>query len=287
MLYSILLKLKAQKEALVSPTQGYHSYALFLDLVRRRNPELAQRLHDSPVAKPFTLSPLHGNPFGKLRTGFRRSGQGILITKGESYTIRLTIMEDEIFATILDSVLGLKGDDVLVLEEASFKLEEVVTAPGSAPGVGCTSFEAIWDVDRARDGDGDRDRDRDRGIDLHFLSPTTFRSGGKRNVIFPEPGLVFGSLLARWNALSPIKLDESIKAVTEDKVKLAQYNLRTHILHFPNYQEVGFEGSSVFMIDKDVDDGTVQSLNALADFAFYSGVGAKTTMGMGQTRRQR
>ncbi|MEK7281238.1 MAG: CRISPR system precrRNA processing endoribonuclease RAMP protein Cas6, partial [Chloroflexota bacterium] len=96
---------------------------------------------------------------------------------------------------------------------------------------------------------------------------------------------VFGSLLARWNDLSPMKLSESIKAIVEGKVKLSRYNLRTHILHFPNYQEVGFEGSSVFMIDKDVDDETVQALNALADFAFYSGVGAKTTMGMGQTVR--
>ncbi|MBM4027556.1 MAG: CRISPR system precrRNA processing endoribonuclease RAMP protein Cas6, partial [Planctomycetes bacterium] len=29
----------------------------------------------------------------------------------------------------------------------------------------------------------------------------------------------------------------------------------------------------------------VRTLNLLADFAFYSGVGTKTTMGMGQARR--
>jgi CRISPR/Cas system endoribonuclease Cas6 (RAMP superfamily) len=29
----------------------------------------------------------------------------------------------------------------------------------------------------------------------------------------------------------------------------------------------------------------VRTLNLLADFAFYSGIGSKTTMGMGQARR--
>lgn len=267
MLYSIILKLKAQNEVLVSPTQGYHAYALLLDMVRRSSPALAQRLHDAPAAKPFTLSPLHGK--------FARAGPGVLITAGEIYTIRLTILEDEIFAAFLDSVLGLKGDALLSLEGASFHLEEALTTPGSNPGVSCTSFEAICD--------GDRDGE----IAVSFLSPTTFRSAGKRNVLFPQPGLVFGSLLARWNALSPVKLPEWLKETAESKVILSQYNLRTRILHFPKYQEVGFEGVCHFLLGNSVDVETVQSLNALADFAFYCGTGAKTTMGMGQTVRQR
>jgi CRISPR-associated endoribonuclease Cas6 len=36
-------------------------------------------------------------------------------------------------------------------------------------------------------------------------------------------------------------------------------------------------------MNSDVDK--LKALNALADFAFYCGTGAKTTMGMGQTRR--
>ncbi len=268
MLYSIILKLKAQTEALVSPTQGYHSYALFLDIIRRANSQLAQRLHDSPSAKPFTLSPLHGK--------FVRVGQQVRIEPGAIYWLRLTILEDEIFAALLDAVLQRKRDAPLSLDNASFEVEEIVTTPGKVSGVECDTFEAIYD----------RNRDRDRVIIVRFSSPTTFRSGGKRNILFPQPALVFGSLLARWNALSSLKLPEAVKDAVVEGVTLSQYNLRTHILHFPDYQEVGFEGTAHFLIDKHLDDEALQAINALAVFAFYSGVGAKTTMGMGQCQRQ-
>lgn len=66
---------------------------------------------------------------------------------------------------------------------------------------------------------------------------------------------------------------------------LSRYKLQTRILHFINYQEVGFEGECSFEITDDTDEERLKWLNTLADFAFYCGTGAKTTMGMGQTRR--
>jgi CRISPR-associated endoribonuclease Cas6 len=119
---------------------------------------------------------------------------------------------------------------------------------------------------------------------MEFLSPTAFRSGGRRNVIFPDPGLVFGSYFNRWQAFSSVKLDDTITSWFE-KMIVARYQLETRFLDFGSYQEVGFSGRCRFLLNRNTPEEIVTGINALADFAFYCGTGAKTTMGMGQTRR--
>ncbi|HEY9729049.1 MAG TPA: CRISPR system precrRNA processing endoribonuclease RAMP protein Cas6, partial [Chroococcales cyanobacterium] len=44
-------------------------------------------------------------------------------------------------------------------------------------------------------------------------------------------------------------------------------------------------GAMNFRILGDVEPLVIKQINALADFALYSGVGRKTTMGMGMLRR--
>ena len=48
---------------------------------------------------------------------------------------------------------------------------------------------------------------------------------------------------------------------------------------------IGCVGDLDFSILGNVDPQTVKQINALADFAFYAGVGRKTPMGMGQVNR--
>ncbi|GAJ09513.1 unnamed protein product, partial [marine sediment metagenome] len=77
MLYSVVVKLRAQVDATISPTRGYHAYALFLEMLRRGNEPVAQKLHDLEGPKPFTVSPLQGK--------FHRQHSGLGITAGEVY----------------------------------------------------------------------------------------------------------------------------------------------------------------------------------------------------------
>lgn len=50
-------------------------------------------------------------------------------------------------------------------------------------------------------------------------------------------------------------------------------------------KQVGFTGRVTFeILDKEAAD-PIKHLNRLADLAFYTGVGSKTTMGMGQVSR--
>ncbi len=155
-----------------------------------------------------------------------------------------------------------------------FRVEEVETLPRKESPASFQSYQGILD-----------DADYSRKIDMEFLTPTVFRSGGKRNNIFPEPTLVFGSYWNKWQVLSPVKMADNLNSYFE-QISVTRYRLESRIWDFGSYQEVGYSGTCRFEIDPNVPDDTVARINALADFAYFCGTGAKTTMGMGQTLRK-
>jgi CRISPR-associated endoribonuclease Cas6 len=263
-LYSTVLKLKTPDEQVISATQGYHAYALFLNLIRQSKPELAEKLHESTQVKPFTLSTLQGK--------FEHVDKSLKLIPETEYTIRLTFLNEEIFCYFMDAVLK-NEQKPLRLESAVFYIQELLATEKSSQWCRCQSFEELLDQAPI-----------ENKIQIDFTSVTTLRSGGKRNLIFPEPSVVFASWLAKWQNLSPIKFEEKLMESFRN-ITLTSYKLETHILHFNGYQETGFEGKCAFNLANRLNDIDIKALNPLADFAFYSGSGAKTAMGMGQTRR--
>lgn len=261
---SVSITLQPQAEAIIPVANGYQAHAFFLNLMGRSSPSVAEELHSSDQTKPFTLSPIQGK-FERAKSGFLK------VIPQSRYSMRLTFLQGDVFAHFLDGALKW-GDKIIELGPAVFKAVEVNTM--GSPGCSFHSYRGLLEQACA-----------ERKIKLEFTSPTTFRSGGKRNVVFPEPQLVFGSYLAKWQAFSPIKLDTNLLPWLE-KAIVARYKLETHILSFGSYQEVGFTGRCQFELSQDTPEEVVIDLNALADFAFYCGTGAKTTMGMGQTNRK-
>ncbi len=265
MLYSIVVKFRSETDATIPSTRGYYAYALFLDLIRQANPAAAEKLHDLEGPKPLTLSPLQG----KLR-GEKGS---IRLAADDIYWMRLTFLQEDVFANFLDAALK-AGDRVLHLNQALLRIHEIQTAPGSSHMCRFETFEEL--VLSAGAG---------RQLRFEFLSPTAFRSGGKRNVLLPEPRLVFTGYFVKWQSLSPIKLPDNLLALADKGLRLTQHKMETRMLNFGSYQEAGFEGRCTIEIAEELPEEAVRSFNALASFAFYCGTGAKTTMGMGQTRR--
>ena len=263
-LYSILLRLRSENEAIISPTQGYHAYALFLNLIRFSNPALAEKLHNLPNNKPFTLSSLQGS--------FQHIDKSLKLKPDNVYFIRLTFMTEDIFSSFMDAVLK-HTDQSLRLESAVFGQIAVEVTRQESLLCDFQTYEELIDCASA----GTR-------LTLDFMSPVTFRSGGKRNILLPDPKLILGSYWNRWQAFSPLKLDE-ISGVDLGKIFISRYRLNTRILHFNGYQETGFEGHCWLDLDPSMGISKLKLINTLADFAFYCGTGAKTSMGMGQTRR--
>jgi len=282
----------ADKEALLDPAVGRHGHAVFLGLVERMAPTLAEWLHGPAPLKPFTVSPLQGK-FTPIR---RPNGVKMRVTAGETYWMRFTTLSQAVFQPFLAAFLDRPGTSVgqppfyLRLQDAYFMVTEVITTPSSETiWSGYTEWERLLQEARP-----------EWEITVQFYSPTTFRQNGI-NVVDPRPELVFGSWWAKWRAFAPAEYqtaylrdgeapskDASSGAGSEifGRIGISALAIRTRMLDFGTFKQVGFVGRVTYDLSR-LSDTERWWLNVLADFAFYAGTGAKTTMGMGQTRRLR
>jgi CRISPR-associated endoribonuclease Cas6 len=123
-----------------------------------------------------------------------------------------------------------------------------------------------------------------RAVTLEFISPTAFKSQ-EMQMPLPLPGLVFGSLVERWNAFSAVALDPDLRRFANERVAISRYRLESKPVPTKNGAlRIGGVGQVTYTALDD-DRYALAGLNILADFALYSGVGVQTTTGMGQCRR--
>lgn len=71
-----------------------------------------------------------------------------------------------------------------------------------------------------------------------------------------------------------------------EKIRIDRFRLTTEFVHTSKEKAAGFMGKVAYRIPETVDEESKRRINALADFAFYSGVGKRTDRGMGQARRK-
>jgi len=274
MLYSIVVTLTPTRETVVRQTMGDQAHAAFLHTVRESDPALAEVLHmpNLPI-RPFTVSPLQGTPPA-------RDGR-IYLSPEQTYWLRFTALYQPIFERFMARFLHGEGRPVIRLGQAVLLIKEILATPGSHPWAGYTSWAQLAAEARP-----------EPEIALDFTSPTAFgfgqKSWGKKVVVLPEPNPVFGSLVRSWNGLAPplLQMDQkALMAYVDEHVAVKQVRgLETRMLRFRNSLQVGFVGQVTYGLMAE-DEAIRTRLNALADFAFYAGVGMKTTMGMGQCRR--
>ncbi len=121
---------------------------------------------------------------------------------------------------------------------ARLTISAVSTVRGQHPWAGSITPEGLV---RA----GSLDGVRDRRVTLRFASPTTFKSKGA-NVPFPLPGLVFGSLLNRWNAHCDLQLHPDARRFAEEMVAASKYQLRSRFVAFAEGQRGAATGCTGF-----------------------------------------
>lgn len=292
MLLSCVFILEADQEAVVPFTNGRASHAAFLKMVGDLDAMLAWRLHNQGRGKPFTVSPLWG-----VR---KRQDDGFCIQAGREYWLRFTSLDPMLSALL--SMLTPQQIGSFNLAEATFSVRRILTTREAHSWAGQCSYESFYD-NWFSTGDSPS-----RKFKLSFITPTSFRSG-RRNFLFPLPHLVFFSLVEKWKQYAPTALgmeaqktfDEICGLETTDTnsgelmrskswallnnvVSVTRYNLRTRVRDFTLYKQLGFTGEAEFEIHAAVERWS-RLLHLLAEFAFYAGVGYKTTMGMGQSRR--
>lgn len=272
-LFSIVLLLSPTEEAEIGATVGHHAHAAFLRAVEAVDPALSAALHAPDRSpRPFTVSPLRGVPPAR--------GGTVRLSPERIVWLRITLLQPLLYERLMESLLRDDRRPLLRLGPATFWIREVRVTPGSHPWAGCASWA---DLAAARP---------ERELTLEFASPTAFSFGrtawGHRMVVLPLPERVFASLARAWNAFAPPPLrvePQALERYASEHVVIREIeDLNTRMLNFGGRPQIGFTGRVTYGLMGE-DEVARRQLTMLADFAFYAGVGYKTTMGMGQARR--
>lgn len=77
----------------------------------------------------------------------------------------------------------------------------------------------------------------------------------------------------------------------DDGIIVTDYELKAHHVHFTTHLQCGFVGTCTYQVrgldEKTSSEGALtirQQVALLAQLAFYTGIGYKTAMGLGQVR---
>lgn len=267
MLTSLKLTLRSERPERLPPHLGRAARAVLLNLIAEEEPALADELHSSSHLRPYTCSTIWGAP--------TRNGS-VMLEPGNTVHLRYTGLS----GAVSDHLRRLAKDPPshINVEGALLAIEGATVDPVEDSWAGRTTYETLAEDYLLAP------RKPVRRVRLRFVAPTAFRSGGK-TVPVPLPGLVYGSLVDKWNAFSSIPLSDEARAFTEQCLAMSRYRLSTRAVAGKGGSvHIGCVGDCQYTaLRRDAYWQAVVEL--LTEYAFYAGVGYRTTAGMGQARR--
>lgn len=259
---ALMLSLRPTEVAKVGPHVGRAAHAAFYQALSERDAPLAERIHATQGIKPFTTSDL---------LGLQPSRDERRVTPTTTYGLRWTGLTAELDAHL--AAWAKEPPGTITLMGTQFMVESATLDPQVQPRAGTANWNqlvALEDVGRKVPPDR---------FDITFLVPTTFRSSG-RNTPLPLPELVFASLLDRWNAVAPLALRPEVRRFAAECLVMGRYTLESRWIPFFEGGEMAFTGHCSYVaINRD--RYYLHCCATLLRFGFFSGVGAKTSMGFG------
>lgn len=259
------------------PWLGRAAQALFLRAIAGVDEALASALHeDPPSASPQAANPVRPYTVSTLMGHFVKG----LPDPQTTYTLRLTAFRQDVAQALLTATQtggALAPGQTVELDYLPFVVEAIQPfSSHDSPWAMITNYQAIsaslWTAEPAP-----------RRLRFQWTSPTTFKSGG-RHVPLPQPELVFGSLLERWNGCSPISFPAETKRYAAECLAVSQYDLKTvPVPQKGGGLRVGAVGSVTFTT-LNYDRYWMSVLTVLARFSLFCGLGVGTAQGLGQVR---
>jgi CRISPR-associated endoribonuclease Cas6 len=251
-LHSLVVELGAAEKANPPATLGRAIYAQVLQWLQLGDPQISAIVHASQNP-PITLSSLLGN----------RRKQGI--QAGDTFYFRICLLDGDLVQPLLRGIEQW-GTQPLILGKFPLVFRQFYTLPWTHPLVNSSSYQLLAQTSRIT-----------KEIELYFVSPTSFKQ--KLGIqSFPLPELVFGSLQRKWNIFAPAELQFP---VIEWQGLVSAFDLKTHALKLEGGAEIGAQGWVRYYFS---DEEQAKVATILSHFACFSGVGRKTTMGMGQVK---
>jgi CRISPR-associated endoribonuclease Cas6 len=276
--HSLVLNLIPQGQISSQFLTGRHHHALFLDLVRSVDVDLASQLHQQTSAKAFTLSALQVQA-GSRKPILKGSGGSDRIQWSHAQPIasgtpcwwRVSLLDDLLFSKLATLWLGIDPDQPWHLGQVPLQVVSVLCNPQSGQSwANYRPYRQIYE----------QASESDRTLSFEFYTPTAFRETDY-DTSLPTPEHVFKSLLKRWNQYSQIPFEEAIVV----PIYPSFFDIRTEMVMDSRSKFIGCVGRVSYQILGDVEPEMIRQINTLANYAEFCGVGRKTPMGMGMVRR--
>ncbi|TAE61385.1 MAG: CRISPR-associated endoribonuclease Cas6 [Nostocales cyanobacterium] len=270
--HSLILNITPQTPIYPNFLTGRHYHALFLNLVSSVDRKLGDYLHESNADKAFTLSPLQIQNRNKTQFNTLQYNHKNPIPAGSPCWWRISLLDDKLFSQLTPLWLNLNPQHPWHLGSANLFITSIQGTPQSSqPWANVCTYPLLYQ----------QASETERIINFIFSTPVAFRQGGFDNVL-PTRESVFNSLLNRWNKYSEIELNN----IPLESIYPSAFNIRTEVISNYENKFIGCLGEISYRILGNVEAIRIKQINALADFALYTGVGRKTTMGMGMIRRK-
>ena len=288
------------------PFSGELVHGAFLKWLTQAAPDVAAWLHEGQKRRLFTCSSLHFPRPTERFLHAERENIHLPLNPDKTYTLRLTLLLGDLFPLFYNALMNVHvgqqegaSSPFLRLGKQLFLLEEIQLTNDDASGwTGFTSLTTL--VEQAK---GMR-AGTPSSLTFEFASLTTFSRGTARNsgygnypALFPLPHLAFSNLLRRWDDIAPpdlaplIEKERMEQYLEDDGIIVTDYELKAHHVHFTTHLQRGFVGTCTYQVrgpdEKTSSEGALtirQQVALLAQLAFYTGIGYKTAMGLGQVR---
>ena len=315
-LYAFLLRVRPVQSGTLMAFSGELVHAAFLNWLRQTAPDVATWLHDGNKRRLFTCSTLQfGLPVQPMLNA-EHENVHLPLDPQKTYFIRITLLLGELFPLLHEALMRYYPNPhqvtqhFLQLGKQRFTLEEVILTPSHPSGqCGFTSLTTL--IEQAQQLRGNALEH----LTLDFSYLTTFNRSqlsrvggyGTHYALLPLPHYVFPNLARRWEDIAPPELAGIIRPrqieeyTLADGVIITNYELQPHRIHFTKHIQHGFIGRCSYLLratphvpgaetemDKEHEEESPlsirQQLLLLSQLAYYTGIGYKTSMGMGRAR---
>lgn len=268
MLVSIVVTVETDTGTLLPRNVGRAHYAAALQRLQTVNPGLVTAIHERDGPKPLTCSDILNG---------RGNRDGTRLEPGMPYYLRVTGLTENVSQALLEALVE-KPPGAIELLHHPLRVTGA-TANGAEHGwAGSTTYETLA-ARQMLPG-----RSIPKQVTMQFASPTAFKQAG-RQMPMPLPDLVFGSLVERWNRFSPLALSPEMRRFGAEMLAVTRYRLQSRPVAQKNGAlRIGGVGTATYRA-LGGDRYWLATMQMLAEFARYSGVGVQTATGMGQARR--
>ena len=256
---SLLIHCQAETNGKVPSTNGYRLLsALSHAMASSERPNI---FHDTAnKLKDFILSPLLPERCWKDRLACPAADE-LKVVRQEEYAFRICFLDDEKALFFRDFFLGTRFN----LASVDFKATESVEESHFFRRDSKESLLALPAAD---------------GTELLLLTPTGIKSAkSAASLLLPRPEDIFGNLVYRWKEHFGQALDAELNY---DAVSVVEFRLISRCARLKENSPLRGCVGTVRYSWKKLSCKQRSVLTALSLFAFYVGVGYKTTQGLGQ-----